>query len=110
MFTEIMELMYFVPDRLEAAQWYARLTDVPLTYLDNPEHFFLRVGHQDIWFHTADAKMSAGTAGQVAYWRVKNFDAAQTRAVSLGAVLYRGPLDRGDGLYMCQMKDPFGNL
>jgi hypothetical protein len=28
----------------------------------------------------------------------------------MGALLYRGPLDRRDGEFMCQMKDPFGNL
>ena len=30
--------------------------------------------------------------------------------ISLGAVLYRGPRDREDGTYMCQVKDPYGNL
>ena len=110
MFEGIIEVMYFVPDRQEAARWYARLLDLPITYLEDPEHFFIRVGNQDIWFHLADNKMPAGTARQVAYWHVTDFDAALSRAESLGATLYRGPLDRGDGEFMCQMKDPFGNL
>ncbi|HET7090661.1 MAG TPA: VOC family protein [Anaerolineae bacterium] len=54
--------------------------------------------------------MPAGAAGQVAYWHVEDFDAALERAENLGAVLYRGPLRRLDGQYMCQVKDPFGNL
>jgi|SRR5579871_2551104 len=110
MFLEIMELMYFVQDRAEAARWYAALTGQPILTLENPEHFFVRVGNHDIWFHTADSKMSAGTAGQVAYWRVVDFDAMLAHATQLGATLYRGPLDRGDGLWMCQMQDPFSNL
>ena len=63
MFLEIMELMYFVPDRHEAARWYAALTQQPILTLEDPEHFFIRVGNQDIWFLTADSKMPAGTAG-----------------------------------------------
>jgi predicted enzyme related to lactoylglutathione lyase len=105
-----MELMYFVPDRMEAARWYSDLTGLPITTLDDPEHYFIRVGGHDIWFHAADGKMPAGMAGQVAYWRVTDFEAVRERAARLGAVLYRGPLDRGDGTVMCQMKDPFGNL
>ena len=110
MFQGIIELMYFVPDRRVAADWYAQLLDLPITCMADPEHYFLRVGQQDIWFHLADDKSPSGTGGQVAYWRVENFDAAQVRAEGLGAVLYRGPLDRGDGEWMCQMKDPFGNI
>lgn len=110
MFQRIVELMYFVPDRHEATAWYAKLFDAPITYLDHPDHFFVLVGDQEIWFSEADHKVSAGTAGQVAYWRVDCFDTALEKAMQMGAVLYRGPLDRGDGSWMCQVKDPFGNL
>jgi predicted enzyme related to lactoylglutathione lyase len=68
------------------------------------------VGLQEIWFHQADNKMPAGAAGQVAYWQVDNFDTALEKAKHLGAELYRGPLTRTDGQYMCQVRDPFGNL
>lgn len=110
MFRGVSEVMYFVADRWEAAVWYAQLFETEITVLDNPEHFFIAIGQQQIWFHQADAKVSSGTAGQVAYWLVDNFDIVLERAARLGAVLYRGPLDRLDGTYMCQVKDPFGNL
>jgi predicted enzyme related to lactoylglutathione lyase len=111
MFKGIVELMYFVPDRHQAAEWYARLFEAEITYLESmPEAFFIQAGPHEIWFHTADAKVAAGTAGQVAYWEVADFDAALTRAQALGGELYRGPLYRPDELYMCQVKDPFGNL
>ncbi len=110
MFKRVAEIMYFVPDRRAAAHWYAQLFSTAITVLDNPEHFFLRVDDQDVWFHQADRKVPVGAAGQVAYWQVDNFGAAVERAISLGATLYRGLLDRLDGYYMCQVQDPFGNV
>ncbi len=106
----IVEIMYFVPERLEAARWYAELFQSEIEWQDEPDHFFLKVGDQEIWFHEADAKMASGAAGQVAYWRVDNFSGFFKRAERLGATLYRGPLDRQDGFHMCQLKDPFGNV
>lgn len=110
MFPFIAEIMMFVPDRRVAAEWYARLFDCPLVFLDNPEHFFVRIGACDLWFHAADEKMGPGIVGQVAYWRVESLDHAMDRAREMGAVLFRGPLDREDGEFMCQMIDPFGNV
>lgn len=54
--------------------------------------------------------MPAGAAGHIAYWQVDDFDATLERAMQLGAALYREPLDRQAGSYMCQIKDPYGNL
>jgi uncharacterized protein len=110
MFKGVVEIMYFVPNRREAANWYAHLLGTTITYLDIRDYFFIRVGLQEIWFHEADNKMPAGAAGQVAYWQVEIFDTALEKAKHLGAELYRGPLKRIDGQYMCQVRDPFGNL
>jgi uncharacterized protein len=109
-FKHVSEVMYFVSDRRAAAEWYSNLFDVKITRLANPEHFFIRVGNQDVWFHQSDSKVPSGAAGQVAYWQVSDFDAVLERATQLGAKLYRGPLNRQDGTYMCQVKDPDGNL
>jgi uncharacterized protein len=110
MFKYVSEIMYFVSDRRRAAAWYSKLFGIEITYLENPEHFFIRVGNQDVWFHQSDNKVPSGAAGHVAYWQVADFDAVLERATQLGAKLYRGPLDRQDGSYMCQVKDPDGNL
>jgi predicted enzyme related to lactoylglutathione lyase len=110
MFQGVVEVMYFVPDRKVAANWYSQLLDLPITYLDEPEHYFICTGAQDIWFSLADSKVPNGAAGHVAYWRVQDSNAARARSDEMGAQLHRGPLDRGDGEFMCQMKDPFGNL
>ncbi|MBD2189968.1 glyoxalase [Pseudanabaena sp. FACHB-723] len=110
MFKYIAEVMYFVSDRRVAAAWYSKLFDTEITCLEDPEHFFIRIGNQDVWFHDADIKVPSGAAGHVAYWQVTDFDAVLELAIKLGAQLYRGPLDREDGTYMCQVKDLDGNL
>lgn len=110
MFQHVAEIIYFVGDRHAAAEWYSKLFGVEVTYLDNPDRFFIRVGPQDIWFHQTDSKGPSGVAGHVAYWNVTDFDLALNWAIHLGAELYRGPLDREDGTYMCQVKDLDGNV
>jgi predicted enzyme related to lactoylglutathione lyase len=110
MIPRLVEILYFVPDRMEAARWYADLFGSHISYLDDQDHFFIRVGSQEIWFHQADEKCPAGAAGQVAYWLVDDIDAMLGRALKRGATLYRGPLERLDGGFMCQVRDPFGNL
>ncbi|KAI9129733.1 glyoxalase/bleomycin resistance/dioxygenase family protein (plasmid) [Acaryochloris sp. CCMEE 5410] len=102
--------MYFVSDRHAAAEWYSCLFDIEITWLENLEHFFIRVGDQEVWFHQSDSKVPSGAAGHVTYWQVTDFDVVLERAIHLGAKLYRGPLDRQDGNYMCQVMDPDGNL
>ena len=107
----IVEVMYFVSDREQAAAWYAKFFGTTLTYLDDDRVFFVRTGYQDIWFHQADEKVGSGSAGQVSYWKVNDFDTVIQRALEMEAQLYRGPLRRyEDHLWMCQLKDPFGNL
>jgi len=110
MFNAVAEVMFFVEDRRAAAEWYSTLLDLPISQLDDPDLFFIRVGSCDLWFHQADDKSRPGTSGQVAYWTVDSFGDAVARAERSGAMLYRGPLDRGDGTAMCQMQDPFGNV
>ncbi|MCY7275548.1 MAG: VOC family protein [Phormidesmis sp. CAN_BIN44] len=110
MFKYVAEIMYFVSDRRAAAEWYSNLFGIEITYLENPDHYFIQVGEQEVWFHQADSKVPSGAAGHVAYWQVTDFDRVLERATQLGAKLYRGPLDRQDGTYMCQVKDLDGNL
>ena len=86
------------------------INNIQITFLDNSEHFFIQVGEQEVWFHQADSKVPSGACGHVAYWQVDDFDKVLERAISLGAKLYRGPLNRLYGFYMCQILDPYGNL
>ena len=106
----IHEILYFVPDRRAAAEWFSRFLDCPITTLDDSGRFFIRAGELEIWFNQADAKTPAGLGGHVAFWRVADLDEALLRAQKLGAVLYWGPLDRLDGTFMAQVLAPFGSV
>lgn len=110
LFECVAEVMYFVSDRYAAAAWYSCLFDIEVTWLEKLEHFFIKVGNHEVCFHQSDSKVPSGAAGHVAYWQVADFGVVLERALNLGAKLYRGPLDRQDGKYMCQVMDPDGNL
>nr|WP_237724421.1 glyoxalase/bleomycin resistance/dioxygenase family protein [Vibrio fluvialis] len=58
----------------------------------------------------ADEKVSTGKSGSVLYWRVSDFEETLAHFLSLGAKLYRGPLNIESGMVMCQVEDSFGNL
>ncbi|WP_038863193.1 hypothetical protein, partial [Vibrio campbellii] len=58
----------------------------------------------------ADKKVGAGKSGTVVYWSVDNLRVALSHFEELGACLYRGQMEIEDGLSMCQVGDPFGNL
>ena len=105
MFDGIGEVLYFVADPEAAEAWYSRVAGVEA---QSPR--VLRLGRDAIVFHLADDKMPAGAAGQVAYPRVADFDAARARVEEMGGTLYRGPLERPDRKRMAQFRDPFGNL
>ena len=102
-------VLMFVPSVRTAAEWYAKTLQLPATFLD--ENFaIIRVGAAQLCFHLADSKVPAGRAGQVAYWRVASLADASARFANSGARLYRGPLNIGEGVGICQFADPFGNL
>src|SRR5579872_5555663 len=102
-------VMFFVPDVEEATRWYADLLEKEPLY-PVPDFPVFAIEGAEICFHRADAKVSAGGAGQVGYWHVDEFRTALERLTAKGARLYRGPLDIEGGLTICQVQDPFGNL
>jgi predicted enzyme related to lactoylglutathione lyase len=102
-------VLMFVPSVRAAAEWYSSVLQLPATFID--ENFAtIEVGSAQLCFHLADAKVPAGRAGQVAYWRVASLLDASNRFKQAGAALYRGPLAIESGHGICQLADPFGNL
>jgi predicted enzyme related to lactoylglutathione lyase len=99
----------FVPDVRRAAEWYSTVLELPASF-PGEDFASIAVGSARLCFHLADAKVPAGRAGQVAYWRVASLNEAMDRFRSAGAVIYRGPLAIESGQGICQFADPFGNL
>lgn len=113
MFDGVQSVFFFVFDVVEAANWYSKLLNLPVKYFNSDGKIkaaIIQVGRVETFFHPADAKMSPGSAGQVAYWRVNDFAKALDKANQHGATLYRGPLVIEDNRAICQMRDPFNNL
>ncbi|MFT5686057.1 MAG: hypothetical protein ACI8RZ_007012 [Myxococcota bacterium] len=109
--TGIAAVMVHVPDPIIGLDWYARAFP-EATPVSLPEFNFqcLRLAGVSLEIVQADEKVGAGAMGLAVDWRVADFDAARAHLESLGATLYRGPMDIEDGLRMCKLRDPWGNL
>lgn len=103
------EILFFVPDVRKAQAWYSDLLDAPLIVEDDGYCSFL-VDTTRVGLHPADAKSPSGAGGEVAYWRVQHLQEAVVYFEDHGCQMYRGPICGIDGIYVCQMKDPFGNV
>jgi predicted enzyme related to lactoylglutathione lyase len=98
-----------VPDVEAALAWYK------LAFENAIERVFddlvvLDVNGFAIELVNADEKVSAGKSGSVTYWSVDDLEAEIARFSELGSIVYRGPMKIEDGMGMCQVTDPFGNL
>ncbi|PSJ61669.1 glyoxalase/bleomycin resistance/dioxygenase family protein [Mesorhizobium soli] len=106
----IAAVLVHVADVEAGIQWYQRA--FPEAVLERLEEFdfeFLNIGSVCLEIVPADEKVGAGACGSVVYWRVADFEKALEHLKSVGATLYRGPLEIQDGQLMCQVRDPWGN-
>ena len=101
-------VVYHVEDLDRAKAWYTDLLGVK-PYFDEPFYVGFNVGGFEL---ALDPDMNGITRGNnlVAYWGVKEIDAAYKRALELGAVKHTEVLDVGAGIRVATVLDPFGNL
>ena len=105
-----LEFVYlFVSDIHQSKDWYTRVLGTPPS-IDIENFVEFRLGANAVCLHPADDKSPLTTGGSVGYWRVTDFKKTFDHFIAHGAELYRGPLDIGDGTYIGQVKDPFGNV
>ncbi len=102
------EVTFFVPDVARARTWLAGLLGSEPVFAHS-QFVAFRVGDQSIGLHPEDLKTPSGVAGQVAYWRVPDLDAAVSHFQAHGCTLLRGPITGIDGARVCQLVDPFSN-
>ncbi|MEZ0307932.1 MAG: VOC family protein [Ramlibacter sp.] len=110
MISAIAAVFVHVPDVESALSWYqSAFPGAERKRLDAFEFEYLNVGGINLEIVPSDEKVPSGAAGSVVYWRVPDFEAALAHFESLGAKLYRGPMDIEEGQRMCQVRDPWGN-
>jgi predicted enzyme related to lactoylglutathione lyase len=93
----------------QALSWYKAA--FPGSVLRDVDGFtFLEMNGFALELVLADIKVGSGKSGSVTYWEVKDLELEMLRFKSLGSLVYRGPMEIGIGVGMCQVTDPFGNL
>lgn len=104
-------LLVHVPDWEVGFDWYKKAFPEAKT-IEIPEinYRVLQIGEFQIEVVRSDEKVTNGKAGTVLYWRVDDLLKAIEHFKKLGSELYRGPMSIENGLGMCQVTDPFGNL
>jgi len=104
-------VLIHVTDVQAALMWYREV--FPMAQLCSNESggpAILQIDGFFLELVVADDKVANGKSGSVLYWSVANLDITLDRFLDHGAKLYRGPMLIENGLAMCQIEDPFGNL
>ncbi|ADZ93086.1 glyoxalase/bleomycin resistance/dioxygenase family protein [Marinomonas mediterranea] len=104
-------VLIHVPDVVKGLEWYkCAFPDAVPIYHSDFDVAVLDLSGFSLEIVQADEKVGAGKNGTVIYWLVDNLSASLEHFEQLGAHLYRGPIAIENGLSMCQVEDPFGNL
>ncbi|MBY8086283.1 glyoxalase/bleomycin resistance/dioxygenase family protein [Vibrio fluvialis] len=104
-------VLIHVPDVQAGLAWYQKaFPQATPVFLDEFDFTVLNLQGFSIEIVQADEKVAAGKSGSVLYWWASDFEETLTHFLSLGAKVYRGPLNIENGMVMCQVEDPFGNL
>lgn len=100
---------YAARDLAAAKVWYTSVVGVP-PYFDEPFYVGFNVGGYELGLvPEADATPPSPDAA-MAYWGVRDADAAWARLLALGAVPVEAVQDVGGGIKVATARDPFGNL
>ncbi|MGY3572415.1 VOC family protein [Vibrio paucivorans] len=104
-------ILIHVPDIEQGLAWYQQaFPNAKTRYLPEFDFTVLDLEGLAIEIVQADEKVGNGKSGTVVYWQVSDLTSALAHFESIGAKLYRGPMDIEHGQAMCQVEDPFGNL
>ena len=102
--------MIHAPNWREGLDWYQEAFPDCVRHQESGGEFeFISIGDIALEVVQADAKVPSGCAGTVVYWPTVDFNTRLNFLLSIGATLFRGPMDVKSGIRMCQVLDPFGN-
>ena len=106
----IVAVMVHVSNVEAAFIWYQQAFPEAVRCRSEIEHLeYLSIEGVQLEFAPSDEKVSSGACGSVVYWHVKQFESALCHFQSIGAKLYRGPMQIEGATSMCQVQDPWGN-
>ncbi|XNG99002.1 glyoxalase/bleomycin resistance/dioxygenase family protein [Vibrio cyclitrophicus] len=104
-------VLIHVPDVAKGLEWYKKaFPDAVSVHYPEFDFTILDLNGFSLEIAQADEKVCSGKSGTVLYWSVASLPVALAHFETLGAHLYRGSIDIENGLSMCQVEDPFGNL
>lgn len=107
---EFATIRMCVSDVANSRDWYRRFFGAdPVEDLENFVSF--KIANTLFDLAVVDAKSPLSKGGSVGYWFVDDLRAAIEHALSLGAKVYRGPLDVKEvGRTIVRIEDPHGNV
>ena len=104
-------VMIHVADLSIALDWYKKAFPNAVDTGRASENFIqLQISGFLIELVKSDEKVCSGKAGTILYWLVKDLKTEIERFLLLGSEDYLGPIKIENGLGMCHITDPFGNL
>jgi predicted enzyme related to lactoylglutathione lyase len=110
---------YYADDVVAARDWYARVLGVEAYFArpdeEHPSYVEFRIGDFEHELGIIDSRYaphdtSAEAGGPITYWAVDDLEASIEHLVSLGARVYREPVEYGPGFVTASVTDPFGNV
>jgi predicted enzyme related to lactoylglutathione lyase len=104
---------YWAGDLTSAKRWYTELLGFE-PYFERPGYIEFRVGDHEDELGIIDSSYAPNPlsqpGGEIVYWHVNDVPATFSKLLSMGATVYEGPQDRGEGFITASVVDPFGNI
>ena len=95
---------------VEARDWYSRLLGIP-PYFDQPFYVGFNVaGYELGMWPKPDGEAASQQTGVIGYWGSDDLQRIYARLLELGATTIEAPHEVGGDIWICHVRDPFGNF
>ncbi len=101
-------VIYQVDDLQAAKDWYSSVLDIK-PYFDEVFYVGFNVGGYELGLDPDGEKVTKGN-NAIAYWGVSDIQTASRKLRELGAETIAEATAVGEGIFVAQFKDPFGNV
>lgn len=108
MFLGLRTVVYHAPDLAKAKAWYSTAFGVA-PYFDEPFYVGFQVGGYELGLDPDVGNTRVGD-NAVAYWGVRNIEAACRHLLEQGAKPHRPVQEVGGDIKVAAVIDPFGNV